>query len=623
VTTTSSTTTTPGITSRALQHVANELRGGRHPLVTGSVGDLVLLEGEPWPLADALAHMGRGPFDVVLRINAVDAITVCHGEAAYGSITPDRSDPANEGAASGSEPERERRLRLLRDRTGGTGDDPVTVIRRCLAQSERRVLVIVEQADILLQDPAHHDQPDRDRIARLQLAMREAQRAGRYRNTCILLASRIEAVPSVFLAGTEEVGVVDLMPATRAERAHLLRSAIGQMHGADELTTDAARAALADEIASLTEGATLRSLESLVTFSVAARLSVLQPRELVDRHRFGDRPDLWEHLRPLLGACRAELDDHVFGQPAAIDAVMDALAAAALGLDLSGNPLGAEGQPRGLLWFVGPTGVGKSELAKAIARAVFRDPEAYVRLDMSTFGEEHSAERLLGAPPGYVGFEQGGQLTNAVRARPNAVILLDEIEKAHPKVIERLMSIFEDGRVTDAQGRVTYFGETIIIATSNEGAKDLTDLLQREGEAVTYEQVRAVSIDAVRRAFERRERPEIFGRIEAGVVAFDVLRPDMIDQIAAKFARAATFRTGPLLDVDVSSTCQMARLALADPSARALGGRQVRNVIQRQIRSLASWMAHHDHLAASHVAVHFEGTDLYASIDGAPAVLVG
>jgi energy-coupling factor transporter ATP-binding protein EcfA2 len=622
-TTDTSTSVETALTSRVLQHVANELRGGRHPLVSGPIGDRVLLQGEVWPLADALVRMGRGPFEIVLRVNAVDGIIVCQGEEAYRDILD--GGAASQGEPPASEPdgelaERERRLRSLRLQASeaGADDDPVTAIRRCLGQCRHSVVVIVEQADILLQDPAQHDQPDRDRVARLQLAMREAERVGRYRNTCILIASQIGSVPPVLLAGSEEVGVIDMTAATRAERAHYLRSVIGAMHEADQLAHDAARAVIAEELASLTEGSTISALESLVTFSRSARCSVLQPQILVNQHRFGERPDYWEHLRPMLAACRAELEEHLFGQPHAIDAVMAALAGAALGLDFSGNPIGVEGQPRGILWFVGPTGVGKTELAKAIARAVFRDPEAYVRLDMSTFGEEHSAERLLGAPPGYVGFEQGGQLTNAVRARPNAVILLDEIEKAHPKVIERLMSIFEDGRVTDAQGRVTYFGETIIIATSNEGSKELMDLMEREGEGITYEQVHRVSVAAVRSAFESRGRPEIFGRIEAGIVAFDVLRPEMIDRVAAKFARAASFRTGPLLEVDVPSTCSMAQLALADPQARALGGRQVRNVLQRQIRTLASWMAQNGHIEASHVRASFDGLELRASIDGSP-----
>jgi len=616
------------LTSRVLQDIASELRSGRHPLVAGPVGDMVLLLGEFMPLPDAIVRMAGGPFDLVLRVNAVDGVQIVRGDDVYAAImsgTPvaGGEPEAGEAPGDGEEPaptERERRLATLRARTRAIEDvDAIATVRRCLAQCEHRVLVVIEQADILLQDPAQHDQPDRERVAGLQLGLREAPRVGRYRNTCVMIAGQAGGIPPVLLAGSEEISVIDMGAPSRAERVDFLRSALPSMHGACDLDAPTGDL-LIGELAGLTDGDSLRSLESLAAFSQGGQHSVLQPRRLVNLHRFGDRPDYWSHLQ--IDACRARLEEKVFGQSAAIDAVMDTLSAAMLGLDLTGNGLGSESVPRGILWFVGPTGVGKTELAKAIAEAVFGDPEAYLRLDMTTFTEAHSAERLSGTSPGYVGFEMGGELTNAVRSRPNRVILLDEIEKCHPRVLERLMSVFDDGRITDGQGRVAYFGECLIVATSNEGAGDLAALMAREGADVAYEDIADVSEDAVRRYFAGIGRPEIFGRIKSGLVPFDVLRPEMIDRITAKFATDATFGNGPALQIDVLSFCAEAQRQMADPLLRALGGRQVRNVVQQWLRRLSSWLATSGNGRASTVRVWFEGSTLMAAADGRPSEVV-
>ena len=133
------------------------------------------------------------------------------------------------------------------------------------------------------------------------------------------------------------------------------------------------------------------------------------------------------------------------------------------------------GRPTGSFLFLGPTGVGKTELAKALAEFLFDDEHAMVRIDMSEYGEKHSVSRLVGAPPGYVGYEQGGQLTEAVRRRPYSVVLLDEVEKAHPEVFDVLLQVIDDGRLTDGQGRTVDFSNVILILTSNIGSPILID----------------------------------------------------------------------------------------------------------------------------------------------------
>lgn len=606
------------ITSRVLQQIADQLRAGRHPLVAGNVGDLALVQGDVHPFGRALETLACSAFGLVVRVNAASEVTVVRGDEHLGEIS--RDDDVD-GDEDGERPERERRLAALR-RRGRGGEDPFVLVRDCLTQNEVGAAVILEQADILLQDPAHHDEVDRGRVARLQLALRDAVRVGRYRNTCFLLAGDGTAVPLILLAGFDDVARVDVAAPNRAERGAYLATVLDTMHGTAHLDV-AARAEIVAALVQQTDGESLRTLESLAAYSAASRIPATEARRLVNRHRHGDRPDYWSSLLPAINECHDLLESRVFGQDQAVDAALGVLAAGALGLRLTGDEYSAEGQPRGILWFVGPTGVGKTELAKAIAEAVFGDAEAYVRLDMSTFAQEHAAERLMGSPPGYVGFEQGGELTNAVRRRPNSVILLDEIEKAHPRVLDRFMSIFDDGRVTDAQGRVTYFGETIIVATSNLGSTDVARLMEERGDDVTFEEIRDVSLRAVRDHFTTIARPEIFGRISAGIVPFDVLRTEVVDRIAEKIVTAASFANGPILDVDVPSACRLAQSILADPTERVLGGRRVREVLLESFRELSVWLALNGHGFASRVSVRFAEGAMLAAVDGRPEVPVG
>src|SRR6185312_12010952 len=169
------------------------------------------------------------------------------------------------------------------------------------------------------------------------------------------------------------------------------------------------------------------------------------------------------------------LHERVIGQDEAVRLVADAIIRARAGVKDARRPVGS-------FIFLGPTGVGKTELAKALAEALFDSEEAIIRLDMSEYQERHTVSRLVGAPPGYVGFEEGGQLTEAVRRRPYAVVLFDEIEKAHSDIFNTLLQVLDDGRLTDAQGRTVDFRNTVVIMTSNIGSPYLIESVADEGE---------------------------------------------------------------------------------------------------------------------------------------------
>jgi ATP-dependent Clp protease ATP-binding subunit ClpB len=229
------------------------------------------------------------------------------------------------------------------------------------------------------------------------------------------------------------------------------------------------------------------------------------------------------------------LEQRVVGQGAAVEAVSDAIRRNKAGLSDASRPLGS-------FLFLGPTGVGKTELAKTLADFIFNDEKALTRIDMSEYGEKHSVSRLIGAPPGYVGYEQGGQLTEAVRRRPYSVILFDEIEKAHPEVFNVFLQILDDGRLTDGQGRVVDFKNVIIIMTSNLGSdlilgaqEDKTD----QGTGTLPPEIRDALMDLLKQNF----RPEFLNRLDETVI-FNRLGRDEIGKIVEIQLRRLTERLG-------------------------------------------------------------------------------
>jgi ATP-dependent Clp protease ATP-binding subunit ClpB len=205
------------------------------------------------------------------------------------------------------------------------------------------------------------------------------------------------------------------------------------------------------------------------------------------------------------------LGERVVGQAEAVKAVSDAVRRSRAGLSDPKRPIGS-------FLFVGPTGVGKTELARALAEFLFDDEHAMVRLDMSEYMEKHSVARMIGAPPGYVGYEEGGRLTEAIRRRPYSVVLFDEIEKAHPDVFNVLLQVLDDGRLTDGKGRVVSFKNTVIIMTSNLGSEWIA-----ESSALDEAEVKAKIEDALRRHF----RPEFFNRIDDVIVFHRLTREEI------------------------------------------------------------------------------------------------
>ncbi|MDT0267511.1 AAA family ATPase [Streptomyces sp. DSM 44915] len=347
-----------------------------------------------------------------------------------------------------------------------------------------------------------------------------------------------------------------------------------------------------ERLVGATDGLTAWELDALAKTSQVRKVPVGKHAELMRKHRLNVSIDPWSQLdHARIAAAADELSADVIGQERAVDAVVGALQAAFVGVDFGDS---GAARPRGTFFFVGPTGVGKTELAKSLARLIFGDPGAYARFDMSEYQQEHAAERLAGAPPGFVGFEQGGELTRRVQERPFSVLLFDEIEKAHPAVLDKFLQILEDGRLTDGQGRTAHFAQSLIIFTSNTGADALPELLAETGEDTTYATLETHFARAVEEKFRAIGRPEIFGRLKPGVVVFDMLRRAHIvriaDRLLGKLAEATAERRRVRLAYHRPLLHAWIVERMTAPERRAYGGRQIRNeleaVRQAVVRSL-------------------------------------
>lgn len=284
-----------------------------------------------------------------------------------------------------------------------------------------------------------------------------------------------------------------------------------------------------------------------------------------------------------------ELHKRVVGQDEAVTAVAKAVRRARAGLKDPKRPIGS-------FLFLGPTGVGKTELARALASSLFGDESAMIRLDMSEYMEKHTVSRLVGAPPGYVGYEEGGQLTDAVRRKPYSVILLDEVEKAHADFFNILLQVLDDGRLTDSQGRTVDFRNTVIIMTSNLGAKALhknspelgflaakkSDFNVDENKEIEFKEAKKSVMDAVKRHF----RPEFLNRIDEMIV-FHPLTEEDLKEIVTILMSDVTKRLGER-DLQLEITPEAMKLLVKEGSDFTMGARPLKRAIQRLIEDPVS-----------------------------------
>ena len=296
-----------------------------------------------------------------------------------------------------------------------------------------------------------------------------AQRVPPLFNPVFWLLNRGHDMPSWFSLDSDRVGSIVIPRPDFESRLRASEVLSPEFDGHSRISA-AERRQTALRFADATDGMSLQNMTDIAVLARWQRIPLMEVEDAVRCFKIGATDNPWrkEYLREKIRNARLHIEDRVKGQHQAVTKTVDILMRSVMGLT-GAHARSLGGRPRGVLFFAGPTGVGKTELAKTLTQLLFGDERAYIRFDMSEFAEEHAATRLLGAPPGYIGYASGGELTNAVRQRPFSVILFDEIEKCHPRVLDKFLQILEDGRLTDGQGATAYFTELVIIFTSNLG----------------------------------------------------------------------------------------------------------------------------------------------------------
>lgn len=400
-----------------------------------------------------------------------------------------------------------------------------SIILRNFPREDMRVVYVINWADYVFDD-RDLPQAQREWLTLLGKAIKEKKvNPYEYKNsTIIMITNKLSMIPISLYLNNPDVSCINISKPDREEREKIMKHINANFDVKLPDNESFKNSKNFDEYVDILDGFTSSEIVQMAMLSEKESYSnkKIPFEQLYLLFKYGEKDNPWEKLKAGKIKKIAEyLSDRVIGQDEAIDKVKKVVIKAYMGL--SGvHKTSSHSAPKGVLFFVGPTGVGKTEISKALAKFLFGDEQACIRFDMSEYAEENSDQKLIGAPPGYVGYEEGGQLTNAIIERPFSIILFDEIEKAaknNPRILDIFLQILEDGRLTDSKGQTVSFSESIIIFTSNLGAADVSYANDNHVAAKEF-------VKIVKKYFDSEiKRPEILGRIgENNIVPFNFIK---------------------------------------------------------------------------------------------------
>ena len=499
----------------------------------GNIRDLFLIERAVGPafldlLGVVTEVLAASDFEVLLIHDPVDGLEVR-------SVRPESPDGSEDSAlAVASEV-------LGRDASQPIGpldlDELVDVLDRVVTHRAHRVALVLDYASRLVADADDLTDPERRFFTHAQKLSHVAapviygdQRRTPLYNPVLWLTDEERDLPAWFAGRDSPVRLLPVPEPNLSQRRAAAERLVGRFQDGD-----IGQSAVVRTFADASHGLTISDMTEAVRLAEDAGIGPERIDDAVRAFKVGVLDDPWTRPELRVEVSRGEraIRNDILGQSVAITRAFDILKRTVMGL--SGAQAGRSGRPRGVLFLAGPTGVGKTELARRITRLVFGAEEAYLRFDMSEFAQEHSEARLIGAPPGYIGHDAGGELTRAIREQPFRLVLFDEIEKAHDRILDKFLQILDDGRLTDGQGDTVHFSETIIVFTSNLGVVT---------RGAGGRRVRTVELDDPYEEIDRRirqeieefftyeiGRPELLTRIGDNIVVFDFIRPEVAPAI--------------------------------------------------------------------------------------------
>jgi energy-coupling factor transporter ATP-binding protein EcfA2 len=404
-----------------------------------------------------------------------------------------------------------------------------------------------------------------------------------YFNSVVWITEREGDLPDWLLVGNPRIRHIPISRpdgGARGALASALLRPLASAANADQTLIQKSVDAFVDG----TEGMLLLDMNAIALLAKVEGVALDKIADAVRRYKVGVTEDPWLKIdRDKIRNAETFVRHRVKGQADAVTHMLDIVKRAMTGVGSSKRG----GRPRGVAFLAGPTGVGKTELAKTMTSLLFGDESAYIRFDMSEFSAEHSDQRLIGAPPGYVGYDAGGELTNAIRERPFSVVLFDEIEKAHPRVLDKFLQILDDGVLTSGRGDRVYFSEALIIFTSNLGIYKATDGGERVPNVSSSEPYSIVK-ERVESEIDRHfklvlNRPEILNRIGENIIVFDFIREDVATQIFEQMVasiEADLQSQGLAISICDTAKDSLRSLCLNDLSN---GGRGIRNQVEAHL----------------------------------------